>query len=255
MSVRVTAGTAPSRFGQEGMATFARLRPRFRLSVYAIMAFALVALVVFGFSHTVPDDFSTPGFPLFLAAHGVVFAAWMLLFVVQTLLVGAGAIAVHRTLGWLGLALTIAMTGLGGYAVQFGLWSDRLPPVYPHGLFLVRGMIGLATFFGLVIAAIVERRKPQWHKRFLLCATIVVTLPALERSLPLPLWGAQWSLYVDGIADTMLLIGPAVELVTRKRVHPAYVYGIGAIVLGQIAMHVIAPSPLATAMLHALGTR
>jgi FtsH-binding integral membrane protein len=229
-------------------------RVRLRVSFYAIMSIALVALVAFGFSHTVPDDFSTPGFPPFLAVHGVVFAAWMLLFVAQPVLVAAGATGVHRKLGWVGLALAVAMVGLGGYAILFGLWSGQLPPFYPHGLFLIRGMIALATFFGLVIAAIANRRRPQWHSRLLLCATIVVTLPALERSLPLPLFGAGWPFVVDGVADTILLIGPAVDLLTRSRVHPAYIFGVSVVVLGQIATDVLAPSPIATGMLRALGT-
>ncbi len=226
-----------------------RVRPDF----FVVMSIALVALVVFGFSHTVPDDLATPGFPVFLAVHGTVFAAWMLLFVVQPALVAAGAIGVHRKLGWLGLAIALAMVGLGGLAVWFGLVTGHLPPFYPHGLFLFRGAIGLAVFLGLVIAAIVARRKPQWHKRLLLCATIVVTVPALERSLPLPLFGPTWPFIVDGVADTMLLIGPIVDLITRKRVHPAYLLGVGVVVFGQAATDLLAPSPLATLMLHAIG--
>jgi len=229
-------------------------RVRLRVSFYVVMSIGLVALVVFGFSHTVPDDFSTPGFPPFLAVHGAVFAAWMLLFVAQPALVAAGATGVHRKLGWLGLVLAFVMVGLGGYAILFGLWSGQVPLFYPHGLFLTRGMIGLATFFGLVIAAIANRRRPEWHKRLLLCATVVVTLPALERSLPIPLFGAGWPFVVDGIADTILLIGPVVDLITRRRLHPAYIFGVAAVVLGQVTTDIVAPSPIATALLRALGT-
>jgi hypothetical protein len=224
------------------------------LDLYVIMSIVLLGLVVFGFSHTFPGDFSTPGFPVFLAVHGAVFAAWIVLFVAQPMLVVTGNTRIHRKLGWLGLAIAIAMVGLGEYAVLFGLWSGQLPPFYPHGLFLIRGTIGLVTFFGLVIAAIVNRRKPQWHKRLLLCATVVVTLPALERSLPIPAFGAGWPLVVDSIADTILLIGPITDLVARRRVHPAFVVGVCAVVLGQATTDLLAPSPIATALLHALGT-
>jgi hypothetical protein len=224
------------------------------LDVYVIMSIVLLALVVFGFSHTVPDDLATPGFPLFLAVHGAVFAAWILLFVAQPMLVVTGNTGIHRKLGWLGLAIAIAMVGLGEYAVLFGLWSGQVPPFYPHGLFLIRGTIGLVTFFGLLLAAIVGRRNPQWHKRLVLCATVVVTLPALERSLPIPLFGATWWFAVDAIADTMLLIGPIVDTIARRRVHPAFIVGVCAVVLGQATTDLLAPSPIATALLHALGT-
>ncbi len=236
------------------MTTLARSRVRFRLDLYVIMSIVLLALVVFGFSHTVPGDFSTPGFPVFLAVHGAVFAAWILLFVAQPMLVVSGNTGIHRKLGWLGLAIAIAMVGLGEYAVLFGLWSGQLPPFYPHGLFLIRGTIGLVTFFGLVIAAIVNRRNPQWHKRLLLCATVVVTLPALERSLPLPALGPSWPLIVDSIADTILLVGPIVDVIARKSMHPAYLVGVAVVVLGQATTDVLSPSPIATALLHALGT-
>jgi hypothetical protein len=237
------------------MTTVSRSGVRFRLDFYVIMSIVLLALVVFGFSHTVPDDFSTPGFPAFLVVHGAVFAAWILLFVAQPMLVVTGNTQIHRKLGWLGLAIAIAMVGLGEYAVLFGLWSGQLPPFYPHGLFLLRGTIGLATFFGLVIAAIVNRRNPEWHKRLLLCATIVVTLPALERSLPIPAFGAGWPLVVDAIADSIVSIGPIVDLITRGRVHPAYLVGVCAVVLGQATTDLLAPTRIATALLHALGTR
>ncbi len=236
-------------------ATVPASRVRFRPTFYVIMSIALIGLVVFGFSHTVPDDFSTPGFPPFLAVHGTVFASWMLLFAAQTTLVAARRTDIHRKLGWLGLFIAVAMVGLGGYAILFGLWSDQVPPFYPHGLFVVRGTIALVTFSGLLIAAIVNRREGEWHKRFLLCATIVITLPALERSLPLPLFGASWPVIVDGIADAILLVGPVADFASRRSVHPAYIVGIGCVVLGQIATNLLAPSPIATALLHALGAR
>jgi hypothetical protein len=237
------------------MTTIARPRVRFRPDFYLVMSVGLVALVAYGFSQTVPGDFSTPGFPPFLAVHGAVFAAWMLLFVAQPALVAAGKTNVHRTLGWLGVALAFAMVTLGGYAILFGLWSGQVPPFYPHGLFLIRGTIELGTFAGLVVAGIVTRRKPHWHKRLLLCATVVVTLPALERALPLALFGTEWSLVVDRIVDAIFLIGPVVDLIERRRVHPAYLFGVGAVLIGQTASNLLAPSPIVAALLHALGAR
>jgi hypothetical protein len=51
------------------------------------------------------------------------------------------------------------------------------------------------------------------------------------------------------------LIISIVDLITRKRIHPAYIVGVAVVVLGQVTTHVLAPSPVATALLHALGTR
>ena len=71
----------------------------------------------------------------------------------------------------------------------------------------------------------------------------------------MPQFGTGWPFVVDGIADSILLVGPVVDLIARKRVHPAYVFGIGAAVLGQVVTDLIAPSPLAVVLLHAVGAK
>jgi hypothetical protein len=71
--------------------------------------------------------------------------------------------------------------------------------------------------------------------------------------MPIPLLGPYWFVVVDAVVDLIALAGPAVDLVYRRRVHPAYVSGVGAIVLGQVIVDVLAPSPVATALLHAVG--
>jgi MFS family permease len=187
--------------------------------------------------------------------HAGVFTAWVVLFVAQPALVMAGSLRWHRRLGWVGAGLAVAMLALGAIAVLMGLISDHVPPFYPHGLFLMRGMIGLATFAGLVAAGIVNRRRPAWHQRFLLCASFVVVLPGLERAMPLDLFGADWPFAVDATIDLMALAGPVVDLIERRRVHPAYLWGVGAIIAGQAAVYALAPSAVAAGVLHALGTR
>jgi hypothetical protein len=52
-------------------ATVPASRVRFRPTFYGIRSIALIGLVVFAFSQTVPDDLSTPGFPVFLYAEYV----------------------------------------------------------------------------------------------------------------------------------------------------------------------------------------
>ncbi len=71
--------------------------------------------------------------------------------------------------------------------------------------------------------------------------------------MPLFLFGGYWSFVVDGVVIAIALAGPAVDLATRRRVHPAYYWGVGAIFLEQMVVDVLAPSPVAVAMLHAVG--
>jgi hypothetical protein len=220
---------------------------------YVVMALVLAAIAIFGFSHTVPGDFGIPGFPVLLWVHGAVFTAWVVLFVAQPVLTMRKSVRWHRRLGWAGAALAVAMVALACSAIMLALWANTLPPFYPHGLFIVRGVFGLLVFAGLVTAAILKRRQSEWHKRLILCAAITVVVPGLERAMPIPLLGPYWFVVVDAVVDLIALAGPAVDLVYRRRVHAAYVWGVGAIVLGQVIVDVLAPSPVATALLHAVG--
>ena len=223
--------------------------------IYLVMSVVLAGIVVFGFSHTIPFDLAPPGLPLLLVLHAVVFGAWVLLFTAQPVLVARRSVSVHRTLGWIGVALACAMIVLGGSAVLFALWSHSFPPFYPPGLFITRGVVGLVLFAGLLAAAIRLRRRPEWHKRLMLCAAITVVVPGLERSLPLPLFGTSWPFVADGVLDLIALVGPATDLATRRRIHPAYAWGVGAIVAGQAVVDLAAPSPVALLMLRLVGAR
>ncbi len=222
---------------------------------YILMSVLLGGIAVAGFSRTIPGDFTAPGFPPLLWLHAAVFTSWVVLFVAQPALVAGGSMRLHRRLGWVGAGLACAMVALGGAAVLLGLWADAVPPFYPHGLFLVRGAIGLALFGGLVAAGVLNRRRPEWHKRLLLCASIVVVLPGLERAMPLDLFGSNWPFAVDAVVDIIVLIGPCVDLISRRRIHPAYLWGVGAILAGQVVTYAVAPSSLATTLLAALHTK
>jgi len=138
-------------------------------------------------------------------------------------------------------------------AILGALLADHVPPFYPHGLFIVRGFFGLFVFAGLVIAGIVQRRRAEWRKRLMLCASIVVIAPGLERALPIPDMGPNWPSMTDGLILVLAAAGPIVDLVTRRKIHPAYVWGVGAILFAQIAVDLITASPLAPALLHLVG--
>ena len=228
-------------------------KPRVGRRFYLIMALVLAAVVVFGFSHTVPSDLTAPGLPILLQLHAAVFSTWVLLFVAQPALVFRGSLSLHRKLGWFGAALAAAMVVMGAGAVLFALRGGSVPPFYPHGLFLVRGVLGLLVFGALVTAGVSLRRRPEWHKRLLLCASIAVIVPGLERAGPFFLLGSAWPYAVDGIIDLIALAGPIVDLAARRRIHPAYLWGVGSLLLGQIVVDLLAPSPVATAGLELLG--
>ena len=219
------------------------------------MALLLTAIVVFGFSHTVPFDLAPPGLPVLLQLHAAVFVAWVLLFIAQPALIARRAVALHRKIGWAGAGLAGAMVVMGGAAILFALRNDTVPGFYPKPFFLMRGLLGLVVFAGLFSAAIVQRRRKEWHKRLMLCAAITIVVPGLERGLPLPLLGAAWPYVADGIIDAIALVGPTIDLIMRRRIHPAYLWGVGTILGGQVLVYLLTPSPVAAALLRLAGAR
>ena len=71
--------------------------------------------------------------------------------------------------------------------------------------------------------------------------------------MPLSLFGDGWPFAVDGLIDAIALAGPVTDLATQRRVHPAYLWALGAIIGGQLAVYALAPSGVAAFLLHALG--
>jgi hypothetical protein len=217
------------------------------------MSLLLAGITVFGFSHTVPMDLAPPGLPLLLKLHAAIFVTWVLLFIAQPSLIVTGNAALHRRLGWFGLALAVAMVGLATAAIIFALRAQSLPPFYPPGLFIIRGLAGLAGFSALIAGAIQQRRRPDWHKRLMLCAAITIIVPGLERAMPVFLFGPHWYVIVDAVVLLIALIGPATDLIARRRIHPAYVYGVGAILLIQATTDLLSPTHFATALAQTLS--
>lgn len=211
---------------------------------YLIMSLAMAAVFVAGFSTTVPGDFApSPGLPLLLHVHGAVFTCWVLVFVAQPALVARGSLALHRKVGMIGAGLAIAMIVMGVAATLFSVRVDRVPPFFPPAIFLVMNTIGILVFGGLVAAGVALRRKAEWHKRLMLCATVSILGPGFGRLLPMQDFGPAAPLVMFGAIAAFAFAGPVADLVVRKRVHPAYFWGVGAILLSMVLIGPLAMSP------------
>lgn len=221
----------------------------FYLAWSALMAGVFVA----GFSQTVPGDFATPRFPPLLILHGLVFTGWVLLTVAQPLLVSTGQVRRHRQLGLVGAALAAAMVVMGVAATLYSVASHNVPSFFPKGIFLVMNLLGISVFGALVAAAVRLRRQPDWHKRLMLCATASILGPGLGRFLPMSDFGVLAPLVLFAVNDAILLAGPVADLLARQKAHPAYGWGVAAVILSQVLIGPIGFSPAATALVRALG--
>jgi uncharacterized membrane protein YozB (DUF420 family) len=213
------------------------------------MSLAMAAVIIAGFSKTVPDDFTAGSkFPLLLAIHGTVFTLWIVLFVAQPAIVARGSLKLHRRIGWIGAALAFAMVVMGVAATLFAIRFNAAPSFFPPPLFLVMNIIGIAVFGGLVTAGVMLRKKAEWHKRLMLCATISILGPGLGRLLPMESFGRAAPMVMFAAILVFGLAGPIYDMIIRRRVHPAYIWGVSTIVISMVVTGPIAFTPAARAL-------
>jgi uncharacterized membrane protein YozB (DUF420 family) len=220
---------------------------------YLIMSLVMAATIVTGFSQTVPDDFgAAPALPLLLHIHGAVFTLWVLLVVAQPAFIARGSVQLHRRVGLFGAGLAAAMVVMGLTATIVAFTDHRVPSFFPPGVFLVMNSLGILVFGGLVAAGVALRRRAEWHKRLMLCATVSILGPGLGRFLPMSSFGAFAPLVMFAVIFAFAFAGPVADWIAARRVHPAYLWGVGAIMIGDILIGPLAFAPPTLALVHFL---
>jgi hypothetical protein len=208
---------------------------------YSGMALAMVATIFIGFapSYYLRGLIETyaPVLPMtpLVHLHGVLFTAWTLLFVAQTLLVSAGRTDIHRKLGLAGFALLPAMIAVAVLSALYGAIRASGPPFVPPLSFLAVPLLDVPVFAGLIGAALIYRREPQTHKRLMLIAMIGMMSPAIGR-LPLPAIIPP-PVAIFGLPDLFLLALIGWDLICRRRLHRATIWG-GAFLVGSQLLRV-----------------
>ena len=154
--------------------------------------------------------------------HATLFTAWVALFIVQTALISARRVAVHRRLGVAGAILAAAMIVVGTMTALGAAKRAAGPPGIPPLVFLAIPLFDMVMFTTFITAALALRRNKEAHKRLMLLAYVsIMGAPAARLPGMLPLG----PLAFYGAAFVFLAAGIVYDLVSRRRVHPAYVWG------------------------------
>jgi hypothetical protein len=218
---------------------------------YTGMAFAAAATVLLGFSRTffLRAYFDATPLAWPFVVHGVVFTAWIALFVTQTSLIAARRTQTHRQLGWAGAALAAVMAAVAMLAaVTAGRRDIAAGHVEESLTFFATPVLSMIMFAALLGAAIALRARPETHKRLMLLAMLSLLDAAVAR-WPFPsLVGTPLGYY--GITDAFILAAMLYDFASRRSVHPVYVWGGLAIVAGQWLRDVLG----ATAPWHAFAS-
>jgi len=160
------------------------IRSRF----YPLIAFALAALVIGGFARTyyLRVLFDAPPLTFVIHLHGLVFTAWLALFVVQVRLIARQNYRLHMKLGIAAVFLAVAVIVIGILTSLLAVGNPRPRPMgFTELQFLVMPLTSITIFAVCVGAALALRRQPDMHKRFMLLGMIAILGPAVGRLLTL----------------------------------------------------------------------
>jgi hypothetical protein len=187
-------------------------------------------------------------YPLIVHFHAVAFVGWLVLFTTQVALIRAGRPDIHRRLGMAGALLAAAMVVLGPATA---LVVDAQAYV-KHGEtpeFLGVQFTDIVAFAGLTAAGLLLRRTSSAHKRLMLLGLIYISDAGFARFLN-PILAAPFGQGEVGqfaqlyLGSDLLLLGlGAYDLVTRRRLHPAYVAGAAWMIALQLTGLTLLQSP------------
>lgn len=204
--------------------TSKRNKPSFFLIIGWIGLFAV--LIGFATTFIIPVSAGTFKAPFVIYLHGAFAFSWVILYLTQTNLIHFKSYRIHIALGYLGifLALGVAITMLpaGVYQVKRDL-NEGL------GDTAISAIVGIFTaaiiFLALVSAAIVNRKKPERHKRFMLLAIILVLFPAWFRfrhyfpSVSRPdIW------FAVVLSDSFIVFAWIRDKIVNGKIHPVLSY-------------------------------
>jgi hypothetical protein len=225
----VGSATAPRNVSPPGR--FARYHPADRN--FFLVYVALIWLGIFsGFGPQVVKHLKTnaPAYAPIIHIHAIAFVGWLTLLTAQVLLIRSGRLSLHRRLGIAGTVLAGLMIVIGP-ATAVVVDRLRLALPNPDPGFLVVQMMDILAFAVLVVPALVWRKDPSVHKRLILLATLYISDAGfarwqggvMEAWFGNGFWGNAAQLY---FGSDLLVIGVGLyDLITRKRLHPAYIAG------------------------------
>jgi hypothetical protein len=208
----------------------AQVKPSMGRSFHLSLMVFIAALVLYGFSHTVDADVINPPQPqpVMLYIHATVFTSWLLLVIIQTALAATRNLRLHRRLGLLGLGFGVLMiaVGISTISVMGKVQVERLGP--DAGMFIYRPIEDIVFFAAAFGLAMYWRRRPDLHRRLIVLAACAVTPPGISR---IPGFHSLSMVYLT--TDLLVMAAVLHDLVTTRRFHPVYRWGLAIGVAGQ----------------------
>jgi hypothetical protein len=211
---------------------------------YSLAAVVAILVVFAGFARTfyLKYAFGTPPLSLLLLVHGLVMTSWFLLFIAQTQLVAFGRTDLHRRLGVFGAVLALAILVLGP---TVAVTAARLghSPGPPPLVFLVVPLVDMLVFALLVGSALWFRRsRSDIHKRLMLLSSVGLLTAAIAR-IPVDLIHDRGIVGYFSLTILGVIACAAYDTIHHRRLHPAFAWGGGLIILSWPLRLLLAGTP------------
>jgi len=231
------ASTAPVRTGRGYMAD-QRFFTRFAIFLAVFILFGFIQFELRGFV-----DVRTV--PAFLHLHGGLMVSWLGMFVLQSVLISRSQVQLHRTLGWVTVALAAAIVVVGSYTGLHAIALGIAPPFFTPAFFLALNQIDIAAFALIVVLAVVTRKQVQWHRRLMIGTGFVIAEPALGRLLPVPLLGQTWGEMLALVIQlAMLAVIARHDRKQLGQIHPATLVVAGVLVGSHLLIEIASRLPV-----------
>lgn len=199
---------------------------RFFFKLACIIALVIVA----GFSVQLAFGRSSFAVPLVFHVHAFVFFSWIALTIIQSGLIAANNVAMHRRIGWISAILVPAMVVMGITMTVVAMRRSGGPFFFDANEFLIGNPAGILAFAAMVGAAVAMRRRTDWHRRLMLSAMAAITGPGFGRLLPMPLMVPYAWEISNLIGLGFIFAGMIHDKRHRGVIHPAWFVGIAAII-------------------------
>jgi len=174
----------------------------YRAAPFFFLALLLLAIPAFWPTYIVPKRYETDWH---VHLHGIAMLLWMLMLIVQASLIFARSFPFHRALGKTSFVLVPVIVAstllLAHYRMRSGLNKEQLYFFYVQ-------LSLLAVFLIAYFLAILNRRTPAIHMRFMVCTALALVDPILARLLYIHL-GIEpplMQLITYGVVDLILLV-------------------------------------------------
>ena len=195
-----------------------------------------IAVVLIGFSTTYIIPMARRSFsaPWVVHLHGASAVGWVLLLILQARIVRTQRTPLHRRIGQASLPLALVIWATGIATATWAAKRDIAELGTAATSSLGGTATGLSLYLLLVIAAVVARRKPDWHKRLVILATVQVLWPAFFRLRHLlPMVPKPEISFALVLAYLPVLIAALRDRWRYGKIHPVWLFAAPALILEQ----------------------